>query len=73
MLPSRSGISAEAINIVSTSLQQRESISLGLFFQCPHFRNGCPELLCKKAVVKNFANSQVFPLAQVFGANFVKF
>ena len=73
MLPSRSGISAEAINIAFTSLQQRESISLGLFFQYPHFRSGRPELFCKKAVVKNFANSQVFLLAQVFHANFVKF
>ena len=51
---SYSGILAEAINIAFTSLQQRQSISLASFLQCPHFRSSCPELLCKKSVFKNF-------------------
>ena len=36
MLPSRSGILAEAISIASTSLQQKQSISPDSFLQCPH-------------------------------------
>ena len=43
MLPSCSGILAEAITIASTSLQQRQSIPLASFSQCPHFRNSRPE------------------------------
>ena len=55
MLPSRSGILAEAISIAYTSLQQRQSTSLAKFFQCPHFRSSRPELLCKKGAFKNFS------------------
>ena len=36
MLPSRSGILAEVVGIGPTSQQQRQSISLALFLQCPH-------------------------------------
>ena len=48
MLPLRYGILAEAVSFASTSLQQRQSISLALFFQCSHFRSGRQELFCKK-------------------------
>ena len=54
MLPSRSGILAEAISIASNSLQQRKSISLALLLQCPHFRSSRRELFYKKGVLKNF-------------------
>ena len=55
MVPSHSGILAEAINIASTSLQQRQSTSLASFLQSPHFRNSRPELFCKKGALKNLA------------------
>ena len=55
MAPSRFGISAEAISIASTSLQQRQSVSHASFFQCLHFRSSHPELFCKKGVLKSFA------------------
>ena len=55
MLPSYSKISAETISIASTSVQQRQSISFTSLLQCPHFRSSRPELLCKKDVLKNFA------------------
>ena len=55
MLPSRSGILVEGISIASTSLQQRQSISLVLFLQCPHFKSSRPASFCKKGVFKNFA------------------
>ena len=45
---------AEAISIACTSLQQRHSISLASFLQCPHFRSSRPELFCKRGVLKNF-------------------
>ena len=54
MLSSYSGILAEAISITSTSLLQRQSISLVSFLECPHFRSSHPELFCKKVVPKNF-------------------
>ena len=54
MLPSYPGIIAEAISITSTSLQQRKSISLASFLQCPHFRGNHPELFSKIAALKNF-------------------
>ena len=53
MLLSYSQILAEAMSIASTSLQQRQSISLALFLQCLHFRSGRLELFCKNVVVKN--------------------
>ena len=55
MLPSYSGILAEAIRIAFTSLQQRRSISLASFLQCPHFRNIRLELFCKNRFLKSFA------------------
>ena len=56
MLPSRSGILAEAISSTPTSLQQRQSISLASFLQYLHFRSSRLELFCKKGVLKNFTN-----------------
>ena len=53
MLPSPSGILAEAISIAFTSLQQIQSISLASLLQCPHFSR--QELFYKKGVLKNFA------------------
>ena len=73
MLPLGSGILAEAITIASTSLQQRQSISLASFLQYPHFRSSRPELFCKKYVLKNFPKFTVASLAQVFPINFAKF
>ena len=55
MLPSYSIILTEAISIASTSVQQRQPISLALVLQCPHFRSSRPELFCKKGALKNFA------------------
>ena len=55
MLPSSSGVLAEAISIASSSLQQRQSISLASFVQCLHFRSSRSELFCKKGVLKNFS------------------
>ena len=55
MLPSHSRILAEGRTIASTSLQQRQSISLASFLWCPHFRSSRSELFCKKGVLKIFA------------------
>ena len=55
MLPSRSGIITEAISIASTSVQQRQSISLASFLQCSYFKSSLPELFCKKGVLINVA------------------
>ena len=55
MLPSYSIILTEAISIASTSVQQRQPISLASVLQCPHFRSSRPELFCKEDALKNFA------------------
>ena len=55
MLPSRSGIITEAKSIASTSVQQRQSISLASFLQCSYFKSSLPELFCKKGVLINVA------------------
>ena len=55
MLPSRSGILAEAISIASSLLQQIQSISLASLLQYPHFKSSYPELFWKKGALKNFA------------------
>ena len=55
MLPSRSGIITEAKSIASTSVQQRQSISLASFLQCSYFKSSLPELFCKKGVLTNVA------------------
>ena len=55
MLPSRSGIITEAISIASTSVQQRQSISLASFLQCSYFKSSLPEWFCKKGVLINVA------------------
>ena len=49
MLPSHCGILAELISIASTSisLQQRQSVSLASFLQCPHLQQlRFPILIC---------------------------
>ena len=49
MLPSHSGILDKILSIVSTSLQQRQSISLASFFQCPHLHQSrFPIVICNK-------------------------
>ena len=49
MIPSRSGILAEAISITFTSLQQRQSVSLASILQCPHLHQSrFPILICNK-------------------------
>ena len=45
-------ILAEAISIASTFLQQRQSISLDSFLQCPNFRSSRPEFFCKKSYLR---------------------
>ena len=52
MFLSRSGILAEARSIAFTSLQQRQSISLALYLQCPYFRSSRTGLLCKKSCLR---------------------
>ena len=53
MLPSRSGILAEAISIAFTSLQQRQSISLASFLQCSHLHQSrFPVLICNKSAAE---------------------
>ena len=52
MPPSRIGILSEAISIASTPLQQRQSISLASFWQCPHFRSSRPEFFYEKSCLR---------------------
>ena len=53
MLPSCSGNLAETISIAFTSLQQRHSISLASFLQCPHqHQSRFPILICNKSAAK---------------------
>ena len=50
MLPSHSGILADAVSIVSISPQQKQSISLASFLQCPHLHQlRFPILLSNKS------------------------
>ena len=69
MLPSRSTILAEAISLASTSLQQRESISLASFLNIR-----IPEAAVQSCFVKklpepcNFIKKET--LAQVFSSEF---
>ena len=72
MVPSYSGILAEAIGIVSTSLQQGQSISLASFLQSISLASSRVVLL-KKVFLKSLQSSQAFILAQVFPVNFAKF
>ena len=53
IFPSRCGILAEAISIASTFLQQRQSISLTSFLQCPHLHQlRFPILICSKSAAE---------------------
>ena len=66
MLSSCPSILAEARSIISTPLQQRQSISFNSFFQCPNFRSSRPELFCKKLpetckFIKKETLAQVIP------------
>ena len=72
MLPSYSGILAEAISIVSTSLQQGQSISLVSFLQSVSLASSGIVLL-KMVFLKSLQSTQSFILAQVFPVNFAKF
>ena len=72
MLPSYSGILAEAISIVSTSLQQGQSISLVSFLQSVSLASSGVVLL-KMVFLKSLQSTQAFILAQVFPVNFAKF
>ena len=55
MLSSHSKILAEAISIAFTSLQQRQSISLALFLQCPHLHQSrFPILICNKSTAEAY-------------------
>ena len=65
--------SAEAMSIASTSLQQRQSISLSSFFYCWISEEVVPSGSVKKVFLKNPQNPQVLPLAQLLRANFIKF
>ena len=53
LLPARSGILAEAISIAFTSIQQRQSISLASYLQCPHLHQSrFPGLVCNKSAAE---------------------
>ena len=55
MLSSRSRILAEAINIAFTALQQRQSICLDSFLQCPHLHQSkFPILICSKLAAEAY-------------------
>ena len=73
MLPSRSGILAEAISIASTSLKQRQSTSFALFLQRSYLRNSRPELFCKKGCPKPATLLKKRPWHKYFPGNFAKF
>ena len=73
MILSRSGIFAEAISIASTSLNQRQSISLASFLQCPHFRSSRPKLFCKKRCLRPATLLKKRLLHRCFPVNFAKF
>ena len=70
MLPSRSGILSEARSIASTSLQERQSISLASYLQYPHFRSSRPKLFFKKDLLKNFAKLTVVSSGTRFSHEF---
>ena len=72
MLPSYSGILAKAISIISTSLQQGQSISLASFLQSVSLASFGVVLL-KKVFLKSLQSTQAFILAHVFLVNFAKF
>ena len=62
MLPSRSGILSEAISIAFTSLQQKQSISLASFLQCPHMHQSrFPILIRNKTAAEAYVQSQKQP------------
>ena len=55
MLSSHSKILAEAISIAFASLQQRQSISLASFLQCPHLHQSrFPILICNKSTAEAY-------------------
>ena len=62
MIPSRSGILAEAISITFTSLQQRQSVSLASILQCPHLHQWrFPILICNKLAAEASVQFQKQP------------
>ena len=66
MLPSHTGILAEAISIASSSLQEIQSISLALLLQYLLSEAVIWSCSVKKVFLKILHNSQVFTLAQEF-------
>ena len=53
MLPSHSRILAQAATIVSTFLQQKQSISLASILQCLHlYQSRFPILICNKSAAE---------------------
>ena len=55
MFHSRCGILTEEISIASTSLQQRQSISLTSFLQCRHlYQSRFPILICNKLAAETW-------------------
>ena len=73
MLPSRSGILAVAISIASTSLQQRQLFPSLRFYNVRISEAVVRSCSVEKVFLKISQNLQVFPLAQVYPVNFVKF
>ena len=71
MVPWCSWILTEGISIEFTSLQQRHSISLASFLQCPHFRSSHPGSFCKKREACNFNKKKL--QHKCFPVNFEKF
>ena len=71
--PSHSRILAEAINIASTSVQQKRSISLASFLQYPHSRSSRPELFFKKSCLRPATFLEKRLWHRCFPVNFAKF
>ena len=59
-------------SIASTSLQERQSISLASYLQYPHFRSSRHKLFCKKDLLKKFAKLTVVSSGTGFSLEFCK-
>ena len=64
--------SAEAMSIASTSLQQRQSISLSSFFLLLDFGRSCPQWFCEKGVFKKSTKSTGASSGTVASCEFYK-
>ena len=54
-MPIKAGWWDTSLALWDFSQNNEHCFSLASFLQCPHFRSSCPELFCKKGVLKDFA------------------